>query len=253
MNRALCGVEERTYTHAPSRVLGLSFGRCATSPRRYIWQGETTADPIRCPEGCGTRSATADPEQAAERRPEAEQRKAGHVQRLASGDLRQTRERRHRGREAEHVAEGDPAHRIERGVECAPERRQSVLHDARIDLADEGADADGADDEPRLVAAALEEPRGGRFGQFKTADQRKLRGDTRQRIHAILGPQQSPVRERRLRHGRPGAEDLGDGAARLGHVGEGSYSKCLRLRKLWQTVLFCVLSETLCSLRRRKK
>ena len=136
----------------------------------------------------------------AERRGEAEQREAGEIERLAPGDLGEAREGRQDAGEGEHIADRDPAHRVERRVEGVLEGRHGELDDAGVHLAHEGADADRADDEPRIGRPALEERRRRGFGQFKAPVQSESRSEVgrglRQPIHAGGGRQRVCGRRR---------------------------------------------------------
>ncbi len=95
--------------------------------------------------------------EAAQQRKRPEQSEAEQIQQLAAGDLDQPGEYRQPGGEAELVGDGHPAHDAEPGKEIMLEGRQDQLHDARIELADKGADANRADDDPGVGVAAGEE------------------------------------------------------------------------------------------------
>ncbi len=94
---------------------------------------------------------------------EAEQGEAEQIHPLAPGDFGNPRKHRQNGREGENIADRDPAYFVELSIECTPKRRQGELNDAGIDLSDEGGDAGGADDKPRIIGSSQEQPGGRRF------------------------------------------------------------------------------------------
>jgi hypothetical protein len=58
---------------------------------------------------------------------------------------------------------------VERRVEHILERGHGELHDAGVDLADEGADADRADHEPGIEREGFKEARGSGFREVQVA------------------------------------------------------------------------------------
>src|ERR1700722_5202635 len=94
---------------------------------------------------------------AAERTRSGEDHKADDVEQFPAEDLAELGEYRQERRDAEQIGERDPAHALQRAVEYASQGRQRELHDARVDLAHERADACHADDPPRIRGPAGEE------------------------------------------------------------------------------------------------
>ena len=86
-----------------------------------------------------------------------EHHKADDVEQFPAKHLAELGEYRQERCDAEKIAEGDPAHAVESGVEYASQGRQRELDNARVDLAHEGADTGHAHDQPRIRAPAREE------------------------------------------------------------------------------------------------
>ena len=103
---------------------------------------------------------------------EAEEGKSGEIERLASADLGEPREHRQRCGESKHIADRDPAHRMQGRRESVLERGHRELDDAGVDLANESADAHRADHEPWIGGKPREKRRRRWLGEFKAQVQR---------------------------------------------------------------------------------
>ena len=109
------------------------------------------ADPLQDAKGDEHREAW---RKAAQRRAQHEQQEATGIQQLAPHHVGEAAKDRQKRRHGEQIGDGDPAHGAQSGIELELELRQQQLRDAGIDLAHEGADADGADHEQPIGGQA---------------------------------------------------------------------------------------------------
>ena len=166
--------------------------------------------------------------------------KADDVEQFPAEDLAKLGEYRQERCDAEQIGERDPTHALQRAVEYASQGRQRELHDARVDLAHERANAGQPDDQPRIRGPAREE-----------RDRRRLRpmadevADTKSRRRAqTVGahPPPAPIPEPAAAIWMPDPREnqaLGPGDRR-GDPGLGS---CCRNRRSSYVYLLMALSE----------
>lgn len=105
---------------------------------------------------------------AAQCRPDTEERETEEVKDLPAKHLADLIEGREQSRVAEQVPDRHPANVGDMGSEGVGQRRQSELHDGRIELPQESAGAAHAHDQPRVVASASKERARRRLGQSPT-------------------------------------------------------------------------------------
>jgi len=143
------------------------------------------ADALQDPKGDEHRQAW---RKAAERRAQQEQQEAAGVEELAPHHVGEATKDRQECRHGEQVGDRNPTHGAESGIEFEFEPRQQQLRDAGIDLAHEGADANGADHEQPVGWQLCDDLRRRRFASFLDGvAQRRYRGRAvRYGIHAAI-------------------------------------------------------------------
>jgi hypothetical protein len=102
----------------------------------------------------------------AQRRAQHEQQEATRIQELAPHHVGETTEDRQERRHGEQIGHRDPTHGAQSRIEFELELGQQQLRDAGVDLAHEGADANGADHEQPVGWQACDDLRRRRFSSF---------------------------------------------------------------------------------------
>ena len=128
----------------PSDVLGTASTMMATllACSRAAPTAWSARNPISAPE---VRS------QSAQRRADDEDAEAVDVEELVPPHVGEPTDGGHRGHQDQEVAQTHPGHRTDAGVEGPLQRGQGDGHDAGVELAHEGPDADGGHGQPERV------------------------------------------------------------------------------------------------------